>query len=78
MSAEPSGLERVFFPVHTRAEIDGWVLRVVDRQLGWRTSGLAFRSGRIDSVYGVHVVNGESVCSGCTDHLWTSAPWRLV
>lgn len=61
MSAEPSGLERVFFPVHTRAEIDGWVLRVVDRQLAWRTSGLAFRSGRIDSVYGVHVVNAESV-----------------
>jgi len=61
MSVEPSGLERVFFPVHSRAQIDGWVRSVVHRQLGRRTRALVFRSGRIDSVYGVQLVDGESV-----------------
>jgi hypothetical protein len=61
MSIEPSGLERVFFPVETRAEIDGWVESMVRRQLDRRVKGLLFRSGRIDSVYGVQLVDGDSV-----------------
>jgi hypothetical protein len=61
MSIEPSGLERVFFPVETRAEIDGWVESMVRRQLDRRVKGLLFRRGRIDSVYGVQLVDGDSV-----------------
>jgi hypothetical protein len=53
MSVEPSGLQRVFFPVHSRAGIDGWVVSVVQHQLDRGTQGLVFRRGRIDSVYEV-------------------------
>jgi hypothetical protein len=61
MSVEPSGVERVFFAVETRAEIDSWVASVVGRQLDRRTEGLLFRAGRIDAVYGLRLADGGAV-----------------
>ena len=61
MSVEPSGLERVFFPVETRVEIDRWVGSMVRRHLDRHVEELLFRSGRIDCVYGVRLVDGSSV-----------------
>jgi hypothetical protein len=61
MSTTPSGLERVFFPRETRAEIDSWVADVVRQERNRGVETVLFRAGRIDAVYGLRLDDGESV-----------------
>jgi Ser/Thr protein kinase RdoA (MazF antagonist) len=57
----PTGLERAVFGPATRAGIDRWVVGTAADALGRPVADMVFRSGRIDAVYGLRLVDGGEV-----------------
>jgi Ser/Thr protein kinase RdoA (MazF antagonist) len=58
---ERSGLERVFFGGARAAEVDAWLAELVRERLSAEVAAIAFRSGRIDAVYGLELDDGRKV-----------------
>jgi Ser/Thr protein kinase RdoA (MazF antagonist) len=58
---ELSGLERAFFGSARAADVDAWLAEVVRERLAIDVAEIAFRSGRIDAVYGLVLADGRKI-----------------
>jgi Ser/Thr protein kinase RdoA (MazF antagonist) len=58
---ELSALERAFFGAVGAAHVNAWLAETVRERLAVDVAEIAFRSGRIDAVYGLLLADGRKV-----------------